>query len=51
VTKDVFEETKGTQRPWQNWSLDSDFYFLPPPVIATAKSLKLGNGLTPPPAG
>jgi hypothetical protein len=36
VTKDVVEETKGTQRPWQNSSLDGDFYFLPPPVVAAA---------------
>ena len=32
VTKDVFDETRGTQRPWQNSSLEGDFYFLPPPI-------------------
>jgi hypothetical protein len=36
VTKDVVEETKGVQRPWQNSSLEGDFYFLPPPVVAAA---------------
>ena len=38
VTKDVVEETKGMQRPWQNSSLEGDFYFLPPPVVAAASS-------------
>ncbi|HMA71428.1 MAG TPA: caspase family protein [Xanthobacteraceae bacterium] len=38
VTKDVVEETKGTQRPWQNSSLEGDFYFLPPPVVAAVSS-------------
>jgi len=38
VTKDVVEETKGMQRPWQNSSLEGDFYFLPPPVAAAASS-------------
>jgi hypothetical protein len=38
VTKDVFEETKGTQRPWQNSSLEGDFYLLPPPVAPAASS-------------
>jgi uncharacterized caspase-like protein len=36
VTKDVVEETNGVQRPWQNSSLEGDFYFLPPPVAAAA---------------
>jgi hypothetical protein len=31
VTKDVVEETKGKQRPWQNSSLEGDFYLLPAP--------------------
>jgi hypothetical protein len=38
VTKDVVEETKGVQRPWQNSSLEGDFYFIPPPVVAAASS-------------
>jgi hypothetical protein len=38
VTKDVFEETKGTQRPWQNSSLEDDFYFLPAAVSPAASS-------------
>ncbi len=38
VTKDVVEETNGVQRPWQNSSLEGDFYFLPPPVVAAASS-------------
>jgi uncharacterized caspase-like protein len=38
VTKDVFFETKGTQRPWQNSSLEGDFYFVPPPVAPAASS-------------
>jgi len=38
VTKDVVEETNGMQRPWQNSSLEGDFYFLPPPVVAAASS-------------
>lgn len=29
VTKDVVEETKGKQRPWQNSSLEGEFYFQP----------------------
>ena len=36
VTKDVVEETKGKQRPWQNSSLEGDFYFLPPPATTSA---------------
>ena len=36
VTKDVVEETKGKQRPWQNSSLEGDFYFLPP--VATTST-------------
>jgi PQQ-dependent catabolism-associated CXXCW motif protein len=32
VTKDVVEETKGKQRPWQNSSLEGDFYFVPSPT-------------------
>jgi uncharacterized caspase-like protein len=46
VTKDVFDETKGTQRPWQNSSLDGDFYFLPAAAILeqmTVPSTKLEN--------
>jgi len=38
VTKDVVAETKGKQRPWQNSSLEGDFYFLPPPASAAAPS-------------
>jgi hypothetical protein len=38
VTKDVVEETNGMQRPWQNSSLEGDFYFLPPPVVGAASS-------------
>jgi hypothetical protein len=38
VTKDVVEETKGIQRPWQNSSLEGDFYFVPPPPIAAPTS-------------
>jgi Caspase domain len=38
VTKDVFDETKGTQRPWQNSSLEDDFYFLPAAVSPAASS-------------
>jgi uncharacterized caspase-like protein len=38
VTKDVVEETGGMQRPWQNSSLEGDFYFMPPPVVAAASS-------------
>jgi hypothetical protein len=34
VTREVVEETKGLQRPWQNSSLESDFYFVPPPAVA-----------------
>jgi len=40
VTKDVVEETKGMQRPWQNSSLEGDFYFLPPPVVAAVSSVQ-----------
>jgi hypothetical protein len=40
VTKDVFDETKGTQRPWQNSSLEGDFYFVPPPVAPAPSSAK-----------
>jgi hypothetical protein len=29
VTKDVVEATKGKQRPWQNSSLEGEFYFTP----------------------
>jgi hypothetical protein len=48
ATKDVVEETKGAQRPWQNSSLDDDFYFLPPPAVAATSpaqfpNLKLAN--------
>jgi hypothetical protein len=43
VTKEVVEETKGMQRPWQNSSLDGDFYFLPPPVVAAVPSPQLAN--------
>jgi uncharacterized caspase-like protein len=38
VTKDVVAETKGKQRPWQNSSMEGDFYFLPPPASADAPS-------------
>src|SRR6266849_4995667 len=38
VTKDVVAETKGKQRPWQNSSLEGDFYFVPPPASAAAPS-------------
>jgi hypothetical protein len=34
VTKDVVEATKGKQRPWQNSSLEGDFYLLPPLAAA-----------------
>jgi hypothetical protein len=34
VTRDVVEDTKGLQRPWQNSSLEGDFYFVPPPITA-----------------
>jgi hypothetical protein len=37
VTKDVVEETKGVQRPWQNSSLEGDFYFVPPPAVAAVQ--------------
>jgi uncharacterized caspase-like protein len=30
VTKDVVAQTKGKQRPWQNSSLEGDFFFVPP---------------------
>lgn len=43
VTKDVVEETKGTQRPWQNSSLVGDFYFSPPPLVADVPGTKLAN--------
>jgi uncharacterized caspase-like protein len=46
ATKDVFDETKGTQRPWQNLSLHGDFYFLPAAAIleqTTVPSPKLEN--------
>jgi hypothetical protein len=36
VTKDVVEATKGKQRPWQNSSLEGEFYFVPPPGRAAA---------------
>jgi hypothetical protein len=42
VTKDVFDETKGMQRPWQNSSLEDDLYFLPTapsPAASSAQSL------------
>jgi len=29
VTRDVVEATKGKQRPWQNSSLEGEFYFVP----------------------
>lgn len=41
VTKDVFDETKGTQRPWQNSSLEGDFYLLPPAVSPAASAQSL----------
>jgi hypothetical protein len=34
VTHDVVEQTQGKQRPWQNSSLEGDFYFLPPSAAA-----------------
>jgi uncharacterized caspase-like protein/CubicO group peptidase (beta-lactamase class C family) len=34
VTRDVVEETKGKQRPWQNSSIEGDFYLLLPPTAA-----------------
>lgn len=30
VTKDVVDQTRGRQRPWQNSSLEGEFYFVPP---------------------
>jgi hypothetical protein len=36
VTKDVVAATKGKQRPWQNSSLEGDFYFVPPPASEAA---------------
>src|SRR5215470_9783792 len=36
VTKEVVEETKGKQRPWQNSSLEGEFYFLPSPATPAA---------------
>jgi uncharacterized caspase-like protein len=35
VTRDVVDATKGKQRPWQNSSLEGDFYFVPQPAAAT----------------
>ncbi len=32
VTRDVVQETNGRQRPWQNSSLEGDFYFVPAPA-------------------
>jgi len=45
VTKDVVEETKGVQRPWQNSSLEGDFYFVPPPppIAAPTSAQTLAN--------
>jgi Caspase domain len=34
VTRDVVEQTQGKQRPWQNSSLEGDFFFLPPLAAA-----------------
>jgi uncharacterized caspase-like protein len=34
VTKEVMQTTNGKQRPWQNSSLESEFYFVPPPASA-----------------
>jgi hypothetical protein len=36
VTKEVVELTNGKQRPWQNSSLDREFYFVPPPASAAS---------------
>jgi uncharacterized caspase-like protein len=35
VRRDVYESTKGSQRPWSNSSLLTRFYFLPPPISAS----------------
>jgi uncharacterized caspase-like protein len=46
VTKEVVEATNGKQRPWQNSSLESEFYFVPapasaaPPVTPSATTLE-----------
>jgi Caspase domain len=41
VTKDVVEETKGIQRPWQNSSLEGDFFFVQPPPTAPTSAQAL----------
>src|SRR5262249_52057077 len=43
VTKDVVDETKGKQRPWQNSSLEGEFYFLSPPDVAAPASQGASN--------
>jgi len=45
VTKDVVESTKGKQRPWQNSSLEGDFYFVPPSAPPPASAAPPANNL------
>ena len=40
VTKDVVDETHGRQRPWQNSSLEGDFYFAEPQAPAASADTK-----------
>jgi tetratricopeptide (TPR) repeat protein len=44
VTKDVVEGTKGRQRPWQNSSLEGDFYFVPPPTHLSGQAVSGSGG-------
>jgi uncharacterized caspase-like protein len=43
VTHDVAAQTQGKQRPWQNSSLEGDFYFVPPPAAAQTPAQSLDS--------
>jgi uncharacterized caspase-like protein len=43
VTRDVVDATKGKQRPWQNSSLEGDFYFISPPASTVPAAQSPGN--------
>jgi Caspase domain len=43
VTRDVAEQTQGKQHPWQNSSLEGDFYFAQPTAAAQAAAQSLDS--------
>jgi hypothetical protein len=43
VTRDVLETTSGKQRPWQNSSLEGEFYFIPPQLVARPSDQTANN--------